>query len=387
MSGAVSPQLQDRSEDSERPSLRAPRWSARARLAAAVLIVALALGGSIYAADRLLAGRGSQAGATNPYPTSLATVADRTLASQIEVTGSLGYASNFSVVNQAQGVVTWLPSQGQVISQGQELYQVNGVPVILLYGSVPAYRDLKLGVSDGPDVNQLEQNLLALGYANSSNLIANGHFDSYDAAALKRWQKALAIDQTGALALGQTVFLPSAVRITSFGPNVTLGAQAQPGQSVLTATSTTRLVTVALDSALQSDVKVGDKVTILLPHNLSTPGVVSYVGSVATVPPGGNNNTPSVIVDVTPTDSAATGNIDQAPVLVSITTVTADNALVVPVTALLAQAARGYAVEVVRHGVHRLVPVTLGIFDDADGLVQVTSAGLAAGDQVVVPGL
>ena len=47
----------------------------------------------------------------------------------------------------------------------------------------------------------------------------------------------------------------------------------------------------------------------------------------------------------------------------------------------------GYAVEVVRHGVHRLVPVTLGIFDDADGLVQVTSAGLAAGDQVVVPGL
>jgi peptidoglycan hydrolase-like protein with peptidoglycan-binding domain len=352
-----------------------------------VLIVALALGGSIYAADRLLAGRGSQAGATNPYPTSLATVADRTLASQIEVTGSLGYASNFSVVNQAQGVVTWLPSQGQVISQGQELYQVNGVPVILLYGSVPAYRDLKLGVSDGPDVNQLEQNLLALGYANSSNLIANGHFDSYDAAALKRWQKALAIDQTGALALGQTVFLPSAVRITSFGPNVTLGAQAQPGQSVLTATSTTRLVTVALDSALQSDVKVGDKVTILLPHNLSTPGVVSYVGSVATVPPGGNNNTPSVIVDVTPTDSAATGNIDQAPVLVSITTVTADNALVVPVTALLAQAARGYAVEVVRHGVHRLVPVTLGIFDDADGLVQVTSASLAAGDQVVVPGL
>ena len=107
----------------------------------------------------------------------------------------------------------------------------------------------------------------------------------------------------------------------------------------------------------------------------------------STVPAGASTNNPSVTVDVTPTDSAATGNIDQAPVLVSITTASADNALVVPVTALLAQPAGAYAVEVVRHGIHRLVPVTLGIFDDADGLVQVTSSGLAVGDQVVVPGL
>jgi hypothetical protein len=32
------------------------------------------------------------------------------------------------------------------------------------------------------------------------------------------------------------------------------------------------------------------------------------------------------------------------------------------------------------------VPVTLGLFDDADGLVQVSGPGIAAGLRVVVPG-
>jgi hypothetical protein len=387
MSGAANPQLEDRSEDSESPLLRAPRRGARAGLAAAVLVAALALGGSAYAADRLLAGHGSPAAAANPYPTSLATVADRTLTSQIEVTGSLGYASNYSIVNQAQGDITWLPSAGQVISQGQQLYQVNGQPVVLLYGSVPAYRSLSDGIS-GADVKELNADLVALGYVSRSKLDpSSDYFGWWTRNGVEQLQAALGLDQAGTLQLGQAVFLPTAARITSVPQNVTLGGPAQPGATMLSASSTTRIVTIALDSALQSDVKVGDKVTIVLPHNVATPGVVSYVGSVATVPSSGSNNTPSVTVDVTPTDPAATGNIDRAPVLVSITTASADNALVVPVTALLAQPADGYAVEVVRHGVHRLAPVRLGIFDDADGLVQVTSSGLAAGDQVVVPGL
>jgi hypothetical protein len=34
---------------------------------------------------------------------------------------------------------------------------------------------------------------------------------------------------------------------------------------------------------------------------------------------------------------------------------------------------------------HHLVAVSLGLFDDAAGLVQVTGTGLAAGQHVVVP--
>jgi len=59
--------------------------------------------------------------------------------------------------------------------------------------------------------------------------------------------------------------------------------------------------------------------------------------------------------------------------------------VVVPIGALLAQPSGGYAVEVTGAGAYRrLVPVTVGIFDDTAGLVQVTGA-LTRGQRVVVP--
>jgi hypothetical protein len=59
---------------------------------------------------------------------------------------------------------------------------------------------------------------------------------------------------------------------------------------------------------------------------------------------------------------------------------------VVPVNALLALAGGGYAVEIVdAAGVHRLVPVSLGLFDDGQGLVQVSGSRLRAGQRIVVP--
>jgi hypothetical protein len=73
-------------------------------------------------------------------------------------------------------------------------------------------------------------------------------------------------------------------------------------------------------------------------------------------------------------------------VQVGITTARVRDALVVPVTALLARSTGGYAVEVVAAGAsNHLVPVSLGLFDDADGLVAVTASGLAEGQKVVVP--
>jgi hypothetical protein len=140
------------------------------------------------------------------------------------------------------------------------------------------------------------------------------------------------------------------------------------------------VVTIALDAAQQSQVKAGDKVTITLPTGRVTPGVVASVGKVAT---GGTS--PKVTVIVALAHPKAAGTLDQAPVTVSITTATVRNALVVPVDALLARAAGGYAVEEVTAGRHHLVPVTLGLFDGAAGLVQVSGPGLAAGQRIVVP--
>jgi hypothetical protein len=94
---------------------------------------------------------------------------------------------------------------------------------------------------------------------------------------------------------------------------------------------------------------------------------------------------------VRPRDAGAIGHLDAAPVTVAITTASVPNALVVPVDALLALAggnragAAGYALEVVEGHAHRLEAVSLGLFDDAEGLVQVSGREVAAGQRVVVP--
>jgi hypothetical protein len=76
--------------------------------------------------------------------------------------------------------------------------------------------------------------------------------------------------------------------------------------------------------------------------------------------------------------------LDEAPVDVLIVSDSASNVLAVPVTALLALSEGGYAVEVVDEGGStHLVGVETGLF--ADGLIEVTSSGLSAGDLVVVP--
>ena len=360
------------------------RWSVVAFVA---VIAAAAVGVGITEPFRSNTSRTETA--DNTYPTSTATVTEQTLTSQTQVGATLGYSGSYSVVNQAQGTITSLPAVGQVISQGQVLYEVNGAPVVLLFGSTPAYRSLSQGTAasevTGPDVQELKADLVTLGYATTSELdTTSGVFGAGTTTALEKFQAHLGIAQTGTLALGQAVFLPGSARITALGQSATLGAPAQPGLSVLAATSSARAVTVALDSSQQTEVAVGDQVTITLPNNQTTPGTVSSVGTIASTASG--SSTPTVTVLVTPNDPAATGSWDQAPVEVTITTGSVNHALVVPVDALVALASGGYALEVISaKGVHSLEPVTLGLFDDADGLVQVTGTDVSAGQRIVVP--
>jgi peptidoglycan hydrolase-like protein with peptidoglycan-binding domain len=231
----------------------------------------------------------------------------------------------------------------------------------------------------------LNANLDALGYGKG---LTGDAFTAGTAAAIVAFQSAHGLSPTGQLLLGSLVFEPGAVRVTAVTP--TVGATVQPGP-VLTITSTVRQVQIALDAALQSDVKLGDPVSITLPNNQTTPGKVSYVGTVAITPSnsgnqGGGSGNPTIEVDVTPSDPAATGRLDQAPVNISITTASVRSALVVPVAALLALGSGGYALEEIGvGGAHHLVAVNLGLFDDADGLVQVSGAGVVAGQRVVVP--
>ena len=374
--------------------------------ALAVLAAGVAAGGVA-----VTSGAKQASAAAQPAAAQTAQVERRTLSAMVSQAGTLTYrarsdGSPYSVINQASGTYTKLPAAGQVIPQGHVLYRVNDRPVVLLHGSTPAYRTLSAGAT-GADVAELNADLVALGYANSAELSpTSSSFGSGTSAALEKLQAALGVTQSGKLKLGHAVFEPSSVRVTSVSAQP--GGSAQPGETVLQGTSTTRQVQVALDASQQTSVAVGDRVSITLPNNRTTPGVVSSVGAVATCPsssgsggsgsssaaPGtdicssasSGSSTPTITVGVTPSRPAATGTWDQAPVQGGITTASVPNALVVPVTALLARSGSGYAVEVVgAFARNHLVPVSLGLFDDAEGLVQVIASGLAAGQEVVVP--
>jgi hypothetical protein len=358
------------------------RRHARVLLLAGVVALAVLASAGLIGTDRFFgSGTGAPAGTNDGTATTLTSVTRGSLSSQTNVPASIAYSGTYTVIGKSAGTITSLPAVGQIVQQAQALYAIDGAPVVLLHGPTPMYRALQVGMS-GADVAELNADLVSLGLATRAQVNpSSDYFSLATAAALERLQFNLGVAQTGMLALGQAVFLPTSARITAV--SATLGAPAQPGTAILQATSTTRLVVVALDAALQSGVRVGDQATITLPDDSTTPGTVTTVGTVATAASGGGS---TVEVDIALADPAATGDLDQAPVQVAITTAHVDDAVIVPVNALLALASGGYAVEVVdSRGMHHLVPVSLGLFDDADGLVQVLNTSLSAGQNVVVP--
>ena len=62
--------------------------------------------------------------------------------------------------------------------QGSTLYRVDNLPVVLMTGPLPAWRSFSAGMSDGPDVAQLESNLIALGDARGLFSAVSDHFSA-----------------------------------------------------------------------------------------------------------------------------------------------------------------------------------------------------------------
>jgi hypothetical protein len=353
-------------------------------VAAGVAVVLAAGAAAAWRAGVLspAAASGGQPG--GPAPATAAVVRGD-LSASTPVAATLGYAGSYTVTGSGGGTLTWLPALGQVISQGQIVYQTgNGSPVVLLYGTVPEWRVMSEGTT-GADVAQLNHDLVALGDASSGNVAGPGwdYFSAATGSGVQLLEEHLGVTSPAAsLSPGQVVFEPGAIRVTQVTGSLG-GPAAGP---VLQATSDQQVVSIALDTAQESQVAAGDKVSVTLPGGSSTPGVVASVGTVATstAGQGGSGSTTTIPVTVTLTDPGAAGTLDQAPVTVYITTATAKDVLAVPVTALQARPG-GYVVEVTGPGGTRhWVPVSAGpVFDDNSGLVEVDGA-LTPGQRVVV---
>ncbi|MEU8245696.1 peptidoglycan-binding domain-containing protein [Nonomuraea sp. NPDC048916] len=319
---------------------------------------------------------------TGPPVPATAEITRQDLVDTKTVDGSLTYSGAREVNTGASGTATWVAAEGAVIRRGRPLLRVDRKPVVLLYGKLPLYRELGQGVSDGPDVQQLERNLKALGYG--AYVTVDDHFSYATHLAVKEWQDDHGLPETGRVDASQVVFLPGVARVSD--ARVVVGGRVGPGRPVLTVSGVKRLVHVDLDTADQSMAREGAKVVVALPGGERATGKIDSIGTVAKSSGSGQgrdqDGRTTIDVDIT-LDKTPRTKLDQAPVEVEMESERHRDVLAVPVEALLALREGGFGVEVVEGGASRVVAVKTGAY--GGGLVEIDGAGLAEGMKVGVP--
>ncbi|MFF9274205.1 peptidoglycan-binding protein [Streptomyces griseosporeus] len=434
----------------------------------ALVAAAVALVGAVAGTGALgLGGGGDERPRTPPRSGSLVPVTRATLTERTTVEGQLGYGAEVPLPVKATGTVTWLPAQGTAVGRGGTLLRVDDRPVVLLYGSLPMYRELGLvrtrpetegagaagdeteeaeaagkapgeeaggtGAADegvaaggagaesagkagaesagkagaesaggtktpvpattapapppqplrGRDVLQFERNLAALGYG---GFTVDDTFTDATARAVRRWQEALGVPQTGTVAVGDVVYAAGRVRIGHAG--VRLGSPA--GENALSCTDTTRKVVVDASAADARWAVPGTRVRVGLPDGRWVAGEVTAVGRQARPAEGdgggdgdagdGGGAGATVPVTVSVRDQQALGRLESGPVSVEYVGREARDVLAVPVSALVALAEGGYGLETADG---RFLPVRTGLF--ADGRVEVAGPAVRPGVKVRIP--
>jgi peptidoglycan hydrolase-like protein with peptidoglycan-binding domain len=341
---------------------------------AAVLVV----GSAAAAAAGLGWWRAESNEVADNLPPATAPVTRQTLLDTRTETGELNYGSASKASARSSGTVTALAETGSVVSRGEALFRVDDRPVVLLYGTLPAYRALSTG-TEGADVEQFEQNLAALGY---TDFTVDQEYTSATASAVEQWQEDIGLEQTGTVDLGRVVYAADQVRIDTH--EASAGDIVQPGATILTYTGTARVVMVDLEVSSQRLATVGAAVQVSLPGGGTVAGTIARAQTVIDTGSGPSDE-PETLIEVTVgvDDQSAFDGLNDASVKVVFTAQERPDVLTVPVAALLALAEGGYGVEIVDGSTTRIVRVETGLF--AGGRVEVSGSGLSEGMTVGVP--
>ena len=329
-------------------------------------------------------GTNADAEAPQSFDGATATITKGDLVGETTVQGTLHYADSYTLKSAFEGIVTALPTPGTTLTQGSHVYTVAGNNTYLLHGATPAWRAFEEGMSDGEDVTQLETALSELGYFEAT---PNAHFDWNTIAAIKKWQKALSLPQSGSLPLGTVLFAPEDLRIGALKARV--GDNATMETELFTASSSRQIISANLKLSDQALGVVGNSVTVRLPGSATT-----TTGTITSVEPprekdseeGSKETTKERIIPitVTPDDTSALEGLQEASVSLGLTSQTRTGVLSVPLGALVALSTDQFGVEVVdEKGEIRRVPVTVGLF--AGDRVEVSGDEIAEGQRVVVP--
>jgi peptidoglycan hydrolase-like protein with peptidoglycan-binding domain len=341
----------------------------------AVALVAAGVGGYLYRSGR--SDDDSAAQPTGNRPAATAVVTRQTLMDTESHDGSLAYADTTTIKTKLSGTLTAMAAAGSTVKRSQSPFKIDNKPVVLLYGSLPAYRMLSSGMK-GNDVEQLEQNLWALGYR---GFTVDKEYTSATTSAVREWQEDLGLTRTGTVELGRVVFATGAVRVDSL--SAALDDALRPGAPVLRVSSLGRVATVELEIGDQRLAKKGAAVDVTLPDGTEVDGRISQVQTRVETAVG-DDGQDTTKIDVTIGFSRTPPGLDEAAVRVDFVASRAEDVLTVPVKALLALSEGGYGLQVVEGDTTTTRTVRTGLF--ADGRVEVSGNGLTEGMKVGVPG-
>ncbi|MEM7338972.1 MAG: peptidoglycan-binding protein [Actinomycetota bacterium] len=164
----------------------------RRGILAIVAVVAVLAGVVGWLAGQRVKSEAELAAEREPPPPSLITVPIelQELSQNVVVRGTVR-ASNATELTVAsasgESIITRLPKDaGDVVAEGDVLIEVAGRPVIALQGDLPVFRNL-IPSLEGPDVRQLEEALLRLGYDPGT---VDDVYDSSTAAAVEELYRA-----------------------------------------------------------------------------------------------------------------------------------------------------------------------------------------------------
>jgi len=367
----------------------------RRTVMAVAVVTVLAAGGVAAARQPWRSQDDGEGGLRGNETWSTAAVQRTTLSSGLELTGEVGHGPATEIVGQGQGTFTKLPRPGDRISAGDMLYELDAEPVVLFTGSRPFWRDITTGVK-GPDVQELERNLTDLGYADATDLTVDEEFTDRTAEAVKRWQKALGLKQTGKVELGRVIVLQDRVVYVEEVTAKAGGTEVAGSDStVLKVAKPDLFATVQLADDQIAQLMPGREVTVRFDSGGVSKGKVKEITRSSGAGDGGGGSGGEVGKDQATATISLTGQkqaeaaIDQARPTITVTVPDekAKDVLVVPVTALLARPEGGYGVQVARSGRQEpaLVRVRVGLIVGARAQVTPDSGTLRVGDKVVIP--
>ncbi len=204
----------------------------------------LGVGGSIATNVALdSADDGESADSAVELQLATAPVEIRDLIEEVDWVGDLGYGNAVDVAGPVDGTVTSTVEPGTVLRRGDVVVEIDEIPVVVFYGTVPAWRDLA-DDDDGPDVLQLETNLVALGYDSDGLVTIDETYTASTADMVERWQDDMGLEVTGIFDAQTAIVVDGPVSVTT-APQI--GDPARSGVTLASVSARAITTTVVAD--------------------------------------------------------------------------------------------------------------------------------------------